>query len=101
MIDELALRINDLAVFAGLWKDPCVAAFFRLVQKSADRDRITVIRKAYAEFAHELYEQDEQDWTAYLQRRVRNWITSACAMPPENMKFPVSFWMGPCLNWKL
>ena len=70
MIDELALRINDLAVVAGLWNDPCIAAFFHLVQKAADRDRITVIRKAYAEFAHLLYEQDEQDWTAYLQRRV-------------------------------
>lgn len=70
MIDQLALRLNDLAVFAGLWEDDCIAAFFNLVQKAADRDRVTVIRRAYSQFAHRLYEHDEQDWTAYLTRRV-------------------------------
>lgn len=70
MMQQLAIKIEDLTVFECLHRDPVISKFFHLIDVTAQQESLSIVRKVYASFVASLYGENTQNWTDYLLEKV-------------------------------
>lgn len=88
MSATLSQKMQELAVFAGLWKDPVVSAFFELLIKADEQASVEEVRLAYTHFASLLYQAGSADWAKTMQERVLSLETCCTDFASKDNEIP-------------
>ena len=66
-LGELYIRLQSLAIFRAVLKDPVIGALCQYLQRAEDAPTAEAVAK-YAEFAARLYDTGKPDLAGYVQR---------------------------------
>lgn len=94
---SLGQKLQELAVFRNLAKDPVIDAFFMLIRSSERQESMESVRARFCEFAGLLYEAGYTDWTEYLRDKVLCQETCCSAFAGKDHEIP-SYMLDAAMN---
>ncbi len=94
---SLGQKLQELAVFRNLAKDPVIDAFFVLIRSSERQESMESVRAKFCEFAGLLYEAGYTDWTEYLRDKVLCQETCCSAFAGKDHEIP-SYMLDAAMN---
>lgn len=86
MKEGLCLSLHQLAVFQGLYADPVFTAFLGMLDALAENK--SAFLKAAARFVGQLYQQDTDDWSGYLQKTIFSLDTCLARLSCSSHELP-------------